>query len=185
MSDSNLTERVSETITSAIKKTLAFEKICKIEFYVGTFVIMSSIIGLTNIYINYHNANKIKNLEEKLEGSENILRYKIEMNNKQNILYFNKIIEQLKIETSVSIDTQQKIIEKLMEITVLMQNSKKDVISASTSVTTFSPIKSVNTIDDWKHDIIEQEDDELMNECYDTIPLNNLKKTTGLSWIFK
>jgi len=191
MTDSNLTEKLSETITNAFKKTEVFEKIGKIEFYIGSFVIMSSIIGLTNIYMNYHNTNKIKQLEEKLDGSENVLKYNIEINRKQHALCYNKIIEQLKNETSASIDTQQKITEKLMEIKVLMQNSKKDIISASTSVTTFSPIKSVNSIDDWKHNIIEQEefknyeDDELMNECYDSMPLNNVKKNTGLSWIFK
>jgi len=191
MSDSNLIEKLSETITNTLKKTEVFEKIGKIEFYIGSFVILSSIIGLTNIYMNYHTTNKIKQLEEKLEGSENVLKYNIEINRKQLAICYNKIIEQLKNETSASIDTQQKITEKLMEIKVLMQNSKKDVISASTSVTSFSPIKSVNSMDDWKHNIIEQEefkkceDDELINECYDSIPLNNLKKNTGLSWLFK
>jgi hypothetical protein len=52
---------------------------------------------------------------------------------------------------------------------------------------TFSQIKiplllDTNIIDD---DIKDNEYDELLNECYDTIPLNNFKKTTGLSWLFK
>lgn len=29
------------------------------------------------------------------------------------------------------------------------------------------------------------EDDDLLNECYDMVPLSNLKKSTGLSWLFK
>jgi hypothetical protein len=27
--------------------------------------------------------------------------------------------------------------------------------------------------------------DELENECYDSIPMSNLKKNTGLNWFFK
>lgn len=191
MSDSNLTDKISDTITNAFKKTEVFEKIGKIEIYVRSFVIISSIIGVTSIYMNYYNFDKIKRLEEKLEGTENVLKYNIEINRKQTTISYNKLIEQLKNDTSISIDTQQKITEKILEIKGLIQNSKRDVISASTSVTNFSPIKSINSMDDWKHNIIEQdevkiyEDDELMNECYDSIPLNNIKKNTGLSWLFK
>jgi len=40
-----------------------------------------------------------------------------------------------------------------------------------------------------KEDIYEildnNEDDDLLNECYDMVPLSNLKKSTGLSWLFK
>lgn len=66
MSDSNLTDKISETIsetiTNVFKKTKVFEKIAKIEFYIGSFVVVSSIIGITNIYMNYYNFNKIENL---------------------------------------------------------------------------------------------------------------------------
>ena len=191
MSDSNLTDKVSEAIANVFKKPEVFEKIDKVIICFCTFVISSSIIGLTNIYINYCNSERLKRLEEKLEGSENVLKYNIEINRKKNAICYNKIIEQLKNDISVSIDTQQKITEKLLEIKGLMQYTKKEFISASTSVDTFSPIKSFNSMDDLKHNIIEQEepkiyeDDELMNECYDSIPLNNIKKNTGLSWLFK
>jgi hypothetical protein len=32
--------------------------------------------------------------------------------------------------------------------------------------------------------IAENSDDELLNECYDNIPCNNIKKATGLNSIF-
>jgi hypothetical protein len=106
---SNLTENLSEIISNAIRNTKVFEKIEKIEFYIGSFVIMSTIVGLTNIYMNYNNSNKIKELEEKLEGIENVLKYNIEINKKQNKICYDNIIEQLKNEISDSIDVQRKL----------------------------------------------------------------------------
>ena len=190
MSESNLTDKVSEAITNAFKKTKVFEKTDKILICFWTFIISSSIVGLSNIYINYCNSKRLKNLEEKIESSENVLK-NIEINRKKNAMCYNKIIEQLKYNISVSTDMQQILNEKLLEIKELLQNPKKELImSTNTSVTTFSPIKSVNSMDDLKHNVIEQEepvfyeDDELMNECYDSIPLNNVKKNTGLTWLF-
>jgi hypothetical protein len=57
-------------------------------------------------------------------------------------------------------------------------------------MTTFSPIKIPSVLDESivnnvTDDNKDKEYDELLNECYDAIPLNNLKKTTGLSWLFK
>jgi len=56
------------------------------------------------------------------------------------------------------------------------------ICTTGTSMSSFSPIKIPTNIYD---DIRENDYDELMNECYDTIPLNNVKKNTGLSWLFK
>ena len=94
------------------------------------------------------------------------------------------------------LENQEKIISQLEDIKLIKNSeehrlsiniSKIDCMSASTSMNTFSPIKipvllDTNIIDD---DIKDNEYDELLNECYDTIPLNNFKKTTGLSWLFK
>ena len=94
MSDSNLRDKISETIINVFKKTEVFEKIGKIgkmQFYVNSFLIISSIIGLTNIYINYCNIDKIDNLEEKIKESENILKYNIKINRKQNQIIYNNM----------------------------------------------------------------------------------------------
>jgi hypothetical protein len=188
MSDSNLTEKISEAITNTFKKTKIFEKFGKIEFYVGSFIVISSIISLTNIYVNYCNANNIKKLEDKIDWNKFILKFNIEMNRKQNALYYNKIIKQARNDTALSIETQHKIIEKIMEIEILLQNSKKEAILTSTSASDHLPIKSIDSIDGWGEDIIKQEDvnemedNELLNECYDSIPLNNLKKNIS-SWL--
>lgn len=190
MSDSNpnLTEKISETITNAFKKTKIFEKIGKIEIYIGSFILISSIISLTSIYMNYCNMDKIKRVKDKIEGSENKLKHNIEINRQQNLIYYNKLIKNVKNNTELLIDTQDKIIQKIHDFELLFQNSKKELISESTSMSDFIPIKLIDCIDGWKDNIIQQEyvndleDDELLNECYDSIPLNNLKKSTN-SWL--
>jgi hypothetical protein len=193
MSDSNLTEKMSETITTAFKKTKLFEKIGKIEFYVGSFIIISSIFTLTNMYMNYSNMNKIKHIEKKIEGSENKLKHNIEINRMENSLCNHKIVKYLKHIKSDLDDTQQKIMEKIMEINMLFQISKKELISIGTSMSDLPKVRSIDSIDGWNdsnnevenikemEDFKVLEDNELLNECYDSIPLNNLKKNTS-SW---
>jgi hypothetical protein len=184
----NLTEKISETITNAFKKTKVFEKIGRIEIYVGSFIVVSSIISLTSIYMHYSNMDKIKRLEEKIEASKNVLKHNIEMNRHINDLCYRKIVKHIKEGIDVSMDTQQKMIEKIMDVKLLLKNSKRELVSESTSMTDFNSVKSIDSIDGWKDNIIKQEDvkemedDELLNECYDSIPLNNLKKNTN-SWL--
>jgi hypothetical protein len=207
----NLTQKISETITNAFKKTKIFEKIGKIEKYVVSFIIVSSIFTLTGIYMNYSNTDKIKKLEEKIEGSENVLRHDIEINRIQNSICNHTNVKYLKDLKTISLDTQEKVIQNIMEIKMLLQNSKKEVISRGTSISSLSQVESIDSINDWKdnmsdcenmnecenkneHDSINEleniidlenindlEDNELLNECYDSIPLNNLKKNTS-SW---
>ena len=62
MFDSNLTDKISETIINTFKKIDVFKKIEKMQFNVNSFLIISCIIGLTNIYINYCNIEKINNV---------------------------------------------------------------------------------------------------------------------------
>jgi hypothetical protein len=76
------------------------------------------------------------------------------------------------------IENSSRLIDKIKEL-------KPEMISEIAPVVLFEPLK-VNTLP--KNNYIIQEDteyDELINECYDSIPLNNVKKHTGLSWLFK
>lgn len=195
----NLTQKISETITHAFKKTKVFEKIGKLEIYIGSFIFVSSIISLTSIYMNYCNMDKLKRLEEQIEGSENVVKHNIEINRLQNSLCNHNIVKYLKDLKTISLDTKEQVIQNIMEIKILLQNSKKEIISRGTSMSLLSQVKSIDSIDGWndnnledtkedvenireeEDDTKEQEDDELLNECYDSIPLNNLKKNTS-SW---
>jgi hypothetical protein len=75
-----------------------------------------------------------------------------------------------------------------------MQNLKPEMITTSTSTSSFSPLKIFIPIEinkqeyDWINnnaDKNNRNEDELFNECYDIIPLNNVKKNTVLNWILK
>ena len=72
-------------------------------FCINSFIIISSIIGLTSIYINYYNLDKIKRLEEKIKEI-------VEINQKQNQTIINKLVEQAK-----NADISYKLIDKITE----------------------------------------------------------------------
>ena len=169
MSDPNLTDKLVENINNAFKKTKIFEKMETTYFCINSFIVISSIIGLTSIYINYYNLDKIKHLEEKIKDN-------IEINQKQNQTIINKLVEQAK-----NADISYKLIDKIIEI----QHFKPEMISASTSISSFSQNLPPENHDIYVIDKKNNDDDELINECYDSIPLNNLKKNTGLNWFLK
>ena len=150
----------------------------KIQFYINSFAIISSIIGLTSIYINYCNLDKIKNLEIKINESEKVLEDNIKINRKQNQIIYNKFIELFKNEAK----SKSMLIDQINEL----QNSKPELVSAATSMTSFSPVKIIlpEEKDDWYNNIEQEEvqDNELLNECYDSIPMNNFKKYPALNW---
>jgi hypothetical protein len=144
----------------------------------------------------------IHNIKEEIQGNENVLKYHIEINRKRNLIEHCNLKSEILIlnkQLSLLLENQEKIINQLEEMKLIKiseQNklsiniSKIDCISASTSMTTFSPIKIPSVLDESivsnvTDDNKDKEYDELLNECYDAIPLNNLKKTTGLSWLFK
>lgn len=188
MSEVNLTDRISETITIAFKKSKVFEKF---EIYFGSFLLITSAVGLTCVAINVITGFNVDNIKKELQDNENVLKYNIEINRKRNLIEHCSLKSEILIihkQLSLLLETQQKMFDQIEDIKFnrLEENipsiniSKIDFVSASTSMNTFSPIK-LPEITDGKED----DYDELINECYDTIPLNNLKKNTGLSWLFK
>ncbi len=202
MSDNNLADKLSDAITNAFKKTEVFEKIGTYKFYLNSFLILTFVFGVTSISINIQNMNKINDVKQDMQGSENVLKYNIECNRKRDLIEHCSLKSEILVlnkQMSLLLENQEKIINQLEEIALIKiseQNrlainiSKIDCMSASTSMNTFTPIKMTEIIDDKNKrnvsdDIKDQEYDELTNECYDAIPLNNLKKTTGLSWLFK
>ena len=129
----------------------------------------------------------ICDIKEELEGNENVLKYHIDINRKRNLIEHCNLKSEILIinkQMSLLLENQEKIISLLEDIKIIKNSdehrlsiniSKIDCISASTSMNTFSPIKipllDKNNITD---DVKDQEYDELLNECYDAIPLNNL-----------
>jgi hypothetical protein len=198
MSDINVTDKISETITSAFKKTEVFEKFGKIQFYINSFLIVTTIIGVTSISINLLTRHEISDIKEQIEGNEKVLKYHIDINRKRNLIEHCNLKSEILIlnkQMALLLENQEKIISSLEEMKLIKNSdehrlsiniSKIDCMSASTSMNTFSPIKIplILETNNGADDLKDQEYDELLNECYDAIPLNNLKKTTGLSWLF-
>jgi hypothetical protein len=197
MSENNLTDRISETITNTFKKTEIFEKFSNYKFYINSFLIITSIIGTLSIYMNMMNRLDIININEDIkanaEENKNILKYHIEINDKRNLIEYCSLksdILTLNKQFVLLLENQEKIINQLCEIK-LINNSEENRLSIniskfdSCSINKFSPIKMPLILDQNNSDNIKEDEyDELLNECYDTMPLNNLKKNTGLSWFF-
>ena len=62
MSESNLTEKISDNMISVIKKTNFFENIKNIEFYINSFFMVGSVIGISGLIIHYFNYTEIKKI---------------------------------------------------------------------------------------------------------------------------
>jgi len=196
MSDPNLTDKMSETITNVIKKTSLFEKIKNIEFYFGSFVIISSIVGITSLVMHYSNINQIKKNQEEID----ILKKSIITNAKDILIGIEHLDEKLsKLDKVIviSLENQLNCLNEIKNLP-LLNIGKIDKLSRSTSISsiflesTLPPLQKSPPIildDDWH--ISEQEEknkydeNELNNDCYDSIPLSNIKKITGKkSWLF-
>lgn len=195
MADSNLYDNVSETIINLFKKTQIIEKIDKVRFNICSFFMISSIIGLTSIYINYYSVVKIKRLEEKIKESENVLKNNIEINRKQHLIIYNNLIDKLQEE----INNSSKLLDNIREF----KDMKLDMISKSTSVSSFSPIKIIMSPKNDNNDCIIKNDhsddgddgdwikhniDKKNNNSYDEydhiIPINNSNKNKSFNWFF-
>ena len=66
MSESNLTEKISDNMISVIKKTNFFENIKNIEFYINSFFMVGSVIGISGLIIHYFNYTEIKKNRDEL-----------------------------------------------------------------------------------------------------------------------
>ena len=114
-----------------------------------------------------------------------------------NIIVLHHKIDDLDIKFTKLLKSQQYTLNE-----ILLNIERKNVISKSTSISSLFLDSSKNTInnndlstlvakteknEDEKNEDEKNEKDyyEILNECYDNIPLNNLKKTTGLKgWLF-
>jgi hypothetical protein len=170
----NISERISETIMSIIKKTNVFEKLENmkglIKISTGFFIITTT-LTIANYYfitnINTTNDEQLQLLED---------------NNKQ----LSKIVEDNNFKAYQMLETK---VDKLLEITIEMQKQNalflqyydKKYISVITSMSDF---EKYSKPDIFKNND-EELDDELLRECYDILPCNNITKATStgfFSW---
>ena len=204
MSDPTITEKItdtlSETLTNVLKKSGISDKIDKFTLYlvvpfVGIFI--CGICGFKmlseentknrneNMILNSINRDLITNLDKKI----NILHEKI---------------SELETKITEKFDTQETTLKTISELPLLNIGKEKPISSCSSRISVLmeeSPGKpslnieenhSINTEkknedtneiknNDW---IDTYDDDEVINECYDTLPLNGIKKITGVKSFF-
>lgn len=199
MSDSNLSEKISDSIANIFKKTKVFEKIDKMQFYIGSFVLISTIYFSGSILNNYLISKKqIDNNNNILYGIEDIKNNCVKTINHDIILLNDKIIN-LESKLTNLLEFQNMIFNDIHNLP-LFNVVKRDMVSTSTSISSFtieSPEKNNESkvLDDGWHlsekedtvikNILNNNDDELSNDCYDSIPLSNVKKITGIKgWLF-
>ena len=144
------------------------------EFRIGALLTIAIVIGIANIQLSYSNALQLMRLEEQTNGIENVLQYKMDVNQKLNQLQCNHI-EKCVVENA---SNMQKIVTDALTHNVLIV--EKPHYDEPVDINDFNGVSETK-----QEPIINaREEDELLNECYDSIPLNNLKKNTSISWLF-
>ena len=132
MSDTKLTDKISEVIIMAIKKTPFFEKVENMLNVVGISILFTGVVTI----INYYTLN---NINSKICEQNIIL--------KQNVTFLFEIQELL-----------HKKIDKLLE--------------DSKNMNSLLETKNMKVIVDI-HPKLNNNDEDLVDECYDLIPCNS------------
>jgi hypothetical protein len=170
MTDKNVSEKLSETLSNLIKKTNTFEKVDGMLKCVSIFMLITGVVTFFNYY-------KIEKLQNNLYKKDEELYLHL----------FKTIMEVKKINKKL--DT---IIEINEDIGLLIENHMKEhkTLTPSLSYLSNNSLSTKSFIpfdyDNYDYNIENNDiDDELLNECYDNIPCNNSKKATGLNRIFE
>jgi hypothetical protein len=95
----------------------------------------------------------------------------------------NNILSHNLKDIQTSFDDKNNNLNKKIDILIESNNSLIE-INKSIMETNLKQHICLNETINRKKLIAENSDDELLNECYDNIPCNNIKKATGLNSIF-
>lgn len=191
MSESNLAEKITDAIgvkiASVIDETKIFEKIADIGTSIGIYIValtlFPSIIGITNIAIYYSSNNKNKNNHKLLDDNISEISRSIDINRAVCVRVIEMRISELENRLSFILENQQICLNEIKKMHIKNHNS----LSRSTSISGL-PFILDNEYQKLNYVLDEKEnkyDEEMLNECYDSLPLNNFKKNTALTWLFK
>lgn len=177
MSDLNLTD----AFTNVIKKNKFFEKLDKIQFYVGSFVLFSSIIGITSLFIHHSNINIIYENRQIINKNKNEIMKNMEVKHSEILSVMNNMLYNYENKLVALLENQQKSLDEIKN-SPLVNIGRKENISRNVSISSLTD-SLINNNNEHENEV-HVEDNELINECYDIIPLNNNKKITGINWLF-
>ena len=173
-----------------------FEKIERIQGLIsistGFFIITSTLT-----FINYYFIKNIysKNNEQTklLKNINNNLSKITEDNNFINFKVYEDFQKKINIIADINIELQNqgnKILQKLEKN--IEKNIEKIYITRMTSTSDFEKYfnknvekeEKVKTVDKEDAEVYENIDNELLQECYDSLPCNNVKKTTLSGFLY-
>ena len=197
MSEQNVSDKLAEVITSIFKKTNMFEKIERIQGLITIstgFFIITSTLTLINYYFIKDIYSKNDEQTKLLKNINNNLSRITQDNNFINFKVYEDFQKKINIIAEFSVELKKqsdKLLEKFEE------NIEKKYITTTTSISDFEKYfkenvekvkeKEVNVkaIDfEVDSDIYENIDNELLQECYDSLPCNNVKKTTLSGFLY-
>ena len=122
MSETTLIDKISEAITSIIKKTIIFEKSEKMEGIFIGIAFCSSIISICTIYNSYITIN----IQNKVNKLENLLIKNIEKNNLFAVELCNNIKEIKEIKSYISEIIEISNIKEISEISSVTSSITED-----------------------------------------------------------
>jgi hypothetical protein len=173
MSDQNISEKISNVITNIIKRPLDKLNVF-IKISTGLFMITTTVTVMNYYYI--------KNLDNKNDEQINLLN--------DNNVQLAKIIDQNYFITYNVYKEIQTKLDRLLEISIesqkqnntLLQRYEKTHISTLTSMSDFEKYSRPEI---FHCNDNEENDNELLHECYDMLPCNNIKKATSHGFFWK
>lgn len=204
MSEQTITEKltekisntISETITNIFKKSDLSNKAYNFQLLLGISIIIPTAIGLLG-YFGYNNLMyENEKIQDKIQYDImyyylNNTRFSQKIN--ENIYILNEKIKFLEKELKEQLEKQDVALKTISEMPLLNICKDKPISNCSSSISILmedSPRKPVLHIEtDFSQNNEQQielkdpknmEDDELIDESYDSIPLSNVKKVTGI-----
>jgi hypothetical protein len=146
-----------EAFSKAMKKANIFEKAIEIKRMLSGFIVLTTIMGTTIIINQLYKRQSITSFESRID----ILDKKIEKLVENNATLYEIIMQNNKLSNK------------------FIENQLLHICNSNNIEIEREDIKTMN-----KHADVDNDDNDLLNECYDIMPCNNSKKVTGLNKIF-
>jgi hypothetical protein len=184
MSEQNVSDRLAEVITSIFKKTNMFEKIERIQGLISIstgFFIISTTLTLFNFYFIKDIYSKNEEQTKLLKNINNNLSRITQDNNFINFKVYEEFQRKINIITNISVELKKQN-DKLLEN--FEENIGKKYITTMTSTSDFEKYfkekEETRVNAEYEDgDMYKNIDNELLQECYDVLPCNNITKATS------
>lgn len=200
MSDTTITEKItdtlSETITNVLKKSGISDKLDKFGLYLVVPIVGVIVCGICGFQILSEQNTKYRNENMIL----NSINTDLITNLGKKINNLHEKISELETKITDKLDRQETLLITISEFPLLNIAKEKPISSSSSRISILmeespgkpgvyieetQPINNQEKNQEKNNDWIDTyDDDEVMNECYDSLPLNKVKKLTGVKSFF-